>query len=1604
MNSPKPFPQICLLIISLTLFGCTVVHAQGRFPNASNTRGELLAPLLGENGGRATMPGYIELEDGTPIVTMFFEAPGSRAGSDLIARYYDISDPRNPIERTFAFEQNGRNQGSGFAAHATIMGMSADGPAIGGTRPYTFQRDNSGNIVVRDSQWTFPMYMDTQVFGEGPNYANRGGMYPPFTTRQYWSYGETNYVDGFMKNGQVLASWDTIGETGVIGMPFIMGEWLIRASDQSDTGIAIYDLTRTLNSPGRAPDLIGLYPGGLGDSGGYWSEIWGEGNALYVINPNRNNGINILDISDPGSIQNIFNENPKAGLNGWEADPTYAYTRDHYAYVDKWEINLRNFRYDRVMDSMAHRIDVSQSSFPVGNILVTGGYDKRERNNGDGPRQGVAFWGLGAPDTTAPYVGYHRPRPNQLNYPVAAPISVIIAETLNMRTVINGSTVLVRPIASNGSRGAPIRAHIVITSGSRILQIAPENNLLSNTTYEVSFPSGGIEDAAGNGIVGYSFRFSTGSTLISGGSTPPSSPTPTPSPTPTHTPTPPISPTPTPTTTPSSTVTPTPTPTPPASTEQSFEVEVLPAPAGPGERVTLRVIGDRRDGDLFRFNFGDGSAASALSTSYQRRHTYTAQGHYRATVEIRPVSGGIQIKRVVITVQDEAASIPSKKSSPIIYDEARQKGFVVNPDNDSVTAFSFTGEIQEFSVGDGCDPQSLAKEGQLLWVTCFARDEVLALNESGTIQKKISLPYGSAPYGVIAHEGMIYLSLYGKGTLVSYDSETLKILTALPLGPTPRAMAYDIARRKFLVTRFISPDDHGEVYQAALLANKLQLGETIVLKEDRTSEDTRESGKGVPNYLAGITISPNGKTAWVLSKKDNSHRGLYLNGEDLNQENSVRSMAAIIDLDTGSELFEKRIDIDNADSPTSVSFSPLGDYAFVPIQGNNIVVVYDLLNGTERDLLRIGTGAAPQGITSVGDNFLLVQNFLDRTVSVLDLTRFLSGTSGNVSISTIRKLTSEKLSPQILTGKKVFYDAIGAGIDGDGVGFNRMSGEGYLSCATCHLDGGHDGRTWDFTGRGEGLRNTTDLRGRSGTGHGRVHWSANFDEIQDFENDIRNSFGGRGFMSDDHFVQTVETLGAKKAGLSIELDALAAYVSSLDKSSFPRSPYRNADGSLSDAAKRGKALFSTMDCVSCHGGSTFTDSSLEEAPLHDVGTIGTNSGLRLGQKLTGIDTPTLLGVFDSPPYLHNGQAHSLAEVFLELGETSYQAEFASKSGATGDLSRENAYGSREGGAVIIPAGESGGIRFSEVASSGNQNVRLTLRYSVSSTQTIILAINEIDQSINLEPSSISNLYPLGANWNEVSVIVNLLDGTNEIRLAASSNSAEILLDEIRLMPIAITEHSIVQSLNPSEQQDLLEFLKQLDGTPVNFESDTPQDSEDSDPTPPEEDHPGKFTGASKNDLFNFFRDTIDTLIILVKGSATKTVKSPKGDRNESKVEGINLLLLGEIKFATSEVISLLRITIREVQSTLSLTSREKNHLLKSLKALKRFRRRVTLLNKHSASMTNDRLVRKIKRLPKLLKSAKRGLPKLGKQTAGGQLRTDKRIKEWVVPPMKLNNI
>jgi hypothetical protein len=246
-------------------------------------------------------------------------------------------------------------------------------------------------------------------------------------------------------------------------------------------------------------------------------------------------------------------------------------------------------------------------------------------------------------------------------------------------------------------------------------------------------------------------------------------------------------------------------------------------------------------------------------------------------------------------------------------------------------------------------------------------------------------------------------------------------------------------------------------------------------------------------------------------------------------------------------------------------------------------------------------------------------------------------------LARIGTVEQEPLSPQLLLGKQIYYNAAD----------KRMGHAGYWACASCHFGGFSDGRVWDFTDRGEGLRNTKSLLGiRGAAGQGRVHWSGNMDEIQDFERDIRESFDGLGFMAQADYDArkaadgVFDPLGAPSAGLSPELDALSAYITSFDH--VGRSPFRNPDGSFSKDALAGRKIFDAAGCAPCHSGPDFTDSAANV--LHDVGTLLPSSGMRLGAPLTGIDTPTLKGLWQSAPYLHDGRAATLQDVFAATGD------------------------------------------------------------------------------------------------------------------------------------------------------------------------------------------------------------------------------------------------------------------------------------------------------------------------------------------------------------------
>jgi mono/diheme cytochrome c family protein len=130
-------------------------------------------------------------------------------------------------------------------------------------------------------------------------------------------------------------------------------------------------------------------------------------------------------------------------------------------------------------------------------------------------------------------------------------------------------------------------------------------------------------------------------------------------------------------------------------------------------------------------------------------------------------------------------------------------------------------------------------------------------------------------------------------------------------------------------------------------------------------------------------------------------------------------------------------------------------------------------------------------------------------------------------------------------------------------------------------------------------------------------------------------------MSDADFLAGTRSLplGEPKAGLSPDLDALAAYVASLDR--FDISPYRAGSQIVSADAAAGREVFAAKACGTCHAGTKFSGSG--DGTLSDIGTIKPSSGQRLYSPLAGFDVPTLRDVWATAPYLHDGSAPTLAD-------------------------------------------------------------------------------------------------------------------------------------------------------------------------------------------------------------------------------------------------------------------------------------------------------------------------------------------------------------------------
>jgi mono/diheme cytochrome c family protein len=186
-------------------------------------------------------------------------------------------------------------------------------------------------------------------------------------------------------------------------------------------------------------------------------------------------------------------------------------------------------------------------------------------------------------------------------------------------------------------------------------------------------------------------------------------------------------------------------------------------------------------------------------------------------------------------------------------------------------------------------------------------------------------------------------------------------------------------------------------------------------------------------------------------------------------------------------------------------------------------------------------------------------------------------------------------------GEAIFHDA-------------RRSLDQWYSCHTCHFDGGGNTVTFDTLNDGTTgtYKTALPLWGLARTGPWTWHgWQG--DLTAALEKSLVDSMQGPRPSRED-------------------LVALAAYLESLEP---PPSPFLAADGGLSEAATRGRALFASprAACTSCHAGADFTSPE-----LHDVGLAGPDDRWR------DFSPPTLRGLHRKTLYLHDGRVKSLAKL------------------------------------------------------------------------------------------------------------------------------------------------------------------------------------------------------------------------------------------------------------------------------------------------------------------------------------------------------------------------
>jgi YVTN family beta-propeller protein len=677
-----------------------------------------------------------------------------------------------------------------------------------------------------------------------------------------------------------------------------------------------------------------------------------------------------------------------------------------------------------------------------------------------------------------------------------------------------------------------------------------------------------------------------------------------------------------------------------------------------------------------------------------------------------PASGGVIAKN------------PSS-SSPIAISEDDSLLVVVNNLDDSVSVFNVASDantrVAQIEVGDEPRTVAISPDKQWAYVTNQGSGTVSVINLT-TNQKEKDVPVGIEPYGIAltpdGTRGYVANSASNSVSVMEMPSNEVIATIAIP-GVQPRGVAITNnnggqGQQFVYVTQFLSQPtpsgspglDQGSEGKVFVLSttDDAQIQGVITLSAHETGFAANRTAFGggeteqtfaYPNQLQAIVLK-NGRG--YLPNVAASPEGPVRFNVDTQAFLSVFDVAGKAELAGGTinlheavknQTFTPKLFVAN---PWAIAFKHNSNDGYVASAASDVLVKVTLDdNGVpsvvtvpaEGDTTRVAlidVGKNPRGVVvNNADTRAYVLNYISKDVSVIDLTAAPEAELARIQSADLPADGSD--GEKFLLGNELFNSSRGEFDEGVS---ERLSNEGWQACASCHPDGLSDGVVWAFA---SGPRKSVPLNGtfspKNPTGDQRVlNYSGVFDELEDFELNIRGVSGGQGLIvlegttDQDPNVKAFDPPNANRVQLHVNgipaWDAIVAWTQQRIPS--PVSPYRGADpnGELGQQIAQGRELFTQANCQACHGGAKWSTSQVDFArvsPFPETLTPGTPPEPPLGQLARflrqvgtydpanpiektaanqqalgalGFNPPSLLSIHAFPPYLHNGSCLTLA--------------------------------------------------------------------------------------------------------------------------------------------------------------------------------------------------------------------------------------------------------------------------------------------------------------------------------------------------------------------------